>query len=516
MLIHLSAAALLLSPSSPRPQDDAASAAADALPRPNVLVLVADDLGYMDTSPYNAETFYETPHLARLAEEGVRFTQGYAAAPVCSPTRYALQTGRHPARGKATEWFSGRRKERFQGAEYDDRMALEEVTIAEALKAEGYDTFFAGKWHLGKDEGLWPEHQGYDINLGGHERGGPYGPGKYFTPYGNPRLEDGPEGELLTERLGRETAAFVRAHGEGGPRNGAPFFAMLSFYAVHTPLMTTEALQAKYKAKRLELGLTSVEDSERYAPEEQCWPTERPRKVRVVQDNPIYAGMVESMDAAVGAVLTALEESGLDANTIVVFTSDNGGLSTSEGSPTSNLPLRGGKGWLYEGGIREPWLVRWPGVTTGGAVSDVPVTSYDLLPTVLDAVGATLPAGVAIDGTSFVPALRGDAELRRVTPLIWHYPHYGNQGGFPGAAIRRGDWKLIERHEDGRVHLYDLANDVGEANDLAETQADVVEELRMELHAWYDAMDAQFLRAIENRESPFHELVPWRPGRDAE
>ena len=502
----LSAAALLLSPLSSQTVED------PPRPRPSVLVFVADDLGAMDLESDNPDTFHETPHLAQLAKEGMRFTQGYAAAPVCSPTRYALQTGRHPARGRATEWFGGRRVERFRGAEYNAFMALEEVTLAEALKEEGYDTFFAGKWHLGKEEGLWPEHQGYDENHGGHDRGGPYGPGKYFSPYGNPRLEDGPEGEHLPARLARETAAFVRAHGEGGARAGQPFFAMLSFYSVHTPLMTTPAMIDKYTEKRLEQGLTDVPDSERYKPEEQCWPTDRPRTVRVLQDNPIYAGMVETMDDAVGTVLGALEEAGLASSTLVVFTSDNGGLSTSEGRPTSNLPLRGGKGWLYEGGIREPWIVRWPGVAAPGSTCSAPITSQDLLPTVLEAVGAPLPAGRVIDGVSFAPCLRGEPATPRGS-LVWHYPHYGNQGGFPGAALRHGDWKLIERHEDGRVHLYDLATDPGERADLAERHPEVVEELRAELHTWYEALDARFLRQVEKESSPFHDLKPWRPGQ---
>jgi arylsulfatase A-like enzyme len=210
------------------------------------------------------------------------------------------------------------------------------------------------------------------------------------------------------------------------------------------------------------------------------------------------------------------EEAGLSESTLVVFTSDNGGLSTSEGHPTSNLPLRGGKGWLYEGGIREPWIVRWPGVTAPGTTCDAPITSQDLLPTVLEAVGAAPPDDREIDGVSFVPCLRGAKELERGGPLVWHYPHYGNQGGFPGAALLRGDWKLLERHEDGRVHLYDLASDPGERRDLAGERPELVRELRAELHAWYEAMDARFLRPVLDEDSPFHGLEPWRPGREEE
>lgn len=472
----------------------AACSSARLLP-PNILVIVADDLGYMDIGANNPDTFYETLAIDGLAARGMRFTQAYAASSVCSPTRYSLMTGRYPTRVGATDWFTGTNAQTFLPAELHDRMPLAEVTIAEALREDGYATFFAGKWHLGPTSEYWPEAQGFDVNAGGHERGGPYGPGRYFTPYGNPRLEDGPEGEHLPARLAQETVRFIEAH------DGRPFLAYLSFYSVHTPLMAPEPLVEKYRAKAARLGLG---DRQEFAEEEQIWPDADVRRVRVLQSHAVYAAMVEAMDRAVGVVLRSLEESGIADNTIVVFTSDNGGLATSEGHPTSNLPLRGGKGWLYEGGIREPFIVVWPGTVEPGSVSAVPVISNDVYPTLLEAVGTT-PGGVqAIDGVSLVSLLRGHGAPAR-DALFWHYPHYSNQGGFPGGAVRMGDWKLIERYEDGQVHLFNIVDDPGEQRDVAAANVDRVQRLRSRLHGWYEGVEARFLRA--RPEGP----LPWRP-----
>ena len=469
----------------------------------NFVFFLVDDLGYMDIGANNPGCFYDTPNVDRLASSGMRFTNGYAACPVCSPTRLSIMTGKYPSRTDATNWFSGARAERFAPAPLHNRMDLEETTLAEALKEHGYATFFAGKWHLGPTEEFWPEHQGFDVNKGGWMRGGPYGPGKYFVPYGNPRLDDGPEGEHLPDRLANETCNFIEQHMEG------PFLTYLSFYSVHTPLVSREDLKQKYQAKAERLGLL---EKDQFADEEQNFLTNRPRKVRTVQSHAIYGGMVEAMDLAVGKVLDKLDQLGLAENTAVFFTSDNGGLSTSEGSPTSNLPLRGGKGWLYEGGIREPYLIRWPGVTDPNATCDVPVTSTDFYPTMLAMAGLPSRPDQHKDGRSLVRLLKGDKKFDREA-LYWHYPHYGNQGGFPGGAIRMGDWKLLERYEDGRVHLYNLAEDLGEKNDLAEKHPDRVETMREELHTWYKEVDAKFLRPKNNTpDAP----KPWQPAYVAE
>ncbi len=466
-----------------------------AAERPNFLFLLVDDLGYMDVGAYNPDCLYDTPHIDRLAADGMLFTDGYVVSPVCSPTRYSIMTGRYPSRVDATNWFTGTRAGRFRPAPLHNRMPLDEVTVAQALREHGYTTFFAGKWHLGPTEEYWPENRGFDFNLGGHSAGGPYGPGRYFTPYGNPRLEDGPEGEHLPDRLATETVEFMRAHRD------RPFFAYLSFYSVHTPLMGRPDLVKKYEERVRQLGL---EDVDAFDDEEQVWPVKQPRRVRVVQSHAVYAAMVEAMDLAVGKVLQALKELGLDDNTVVFFTSDNGGLSTSEGSPTSNMPLRCGKGWLYEGGIREPYLIKWPGGTQPGSTSAVPVTSTDYYPTILEIAGLPPLPEQHLDGVSLVPILKGSGELQR-DAIFWHYPHYSNQGGFPGGAIRMGDWKLIERYEDGRVHLYNLAEDIGERHDLAEQEPERVRAMRQRLHEWYTEVDAKFLEP--HPDGP----QPWRP-----
>jgi len=460
----------------------------------NIVFLLVDDLGYMDIGANNPKTFYETPHIDRLAATGMRFTNGYAANPVCSPTRYSIMTGKHPSRVDATNYFSGKRSGRFNPAPLHDAMPLAEVTIAEALKARGYATFFAGKWHLGPTEEFWPERQGFDINKGGHKHGGPWGGRKYFSPYANPRLKNGPPGEHLPDRLANETVAFIEANKD------KPFLAYLAFYSVHTPLMAPKPLVEKYKAKARKLGL---EGKTAFAGEEQVW-GKRPRKVRTLQAHAVYGAMIESMDAAVGKVLGKLDDLGIADNTAVFLMSDNGGLSTSEGSPTSNLPLRGGKGWLYEGGIREPFLIRWPGVTKGGSVCHVPVVSMDFYPTILDVVGAPSKPRQHLDGLSLARLLRGGTHLKR-DALYWHYPHYSNQGGIPGGAIRMGDWKLIERFEDGRAHLYNLRDDIGERTDLAARHADRVDAMREKLHAWYKEVDAKFLRPKPGGPKP------WKP-----
>ncbi|HEV7222647.1 MAG TPA: sulfatase [Pirellulales bacterium] len=444
--------------------------------RPNIVFFLADDLGRHDLGCYGS-TFYETPHLDRLAKEGARFTAAYAACPVCSPTRASIMSGQWPQRTGVTDYIGAAAPEKWNRntkllpAAYADRLGLDEPTLAKALKAAGYATFFAGKWHLGP-EGWWPENQGFDVNRGGVTRGAPNGGGKYFSPYDNPRLADGPPGEHLPDRLATETTKFIESNRQ------RPFFVYFSLYSVHTPLMAREDLRKKYEAKRRRLAL------------EPEWGREGERDVRLVQEHAVYAGMVEAMDQAVGKVLGKLDELGLAENTLVIFTSDNGGLSTSEGWPTSNVPLRGGKGWMYEGGIGEPLLVRWPKEVKAGTVVGAPVSSPDFFPTLLEAAGAKPQPGQTLDGLSLMPLLRGGALPERA--LFWHYPHYGNQGGAPGAAIRRGDWKLIEWLEDGRAELFDLAADPGEQLDLAAEQPERVAKLRAELQDWQREVGAKF------------------------
>ncbi len=450
-------------------------AASAAEQRPNFVFFLVDDLGWTDLGCYGS-SFYETPNVDNLAKSGMMFTDAYAACQVCSPTRASILTGRYPTRTGITDFIGAaqpdrwKRKTKMLPAPYEMQLAHDEVTLAEILKENGYATFFAGKWHLG-GEAHWPEHQGFDVNQGGIDRGGPYGGKKYFSPYGNPRLEDGPAGEHLPDRLATETVKFMTEHKD------EPFLAYLSFYSVHTPLISREDLKQKYQKKK-----ETIKHGE-------IWGQEGERKVRLVQEHAVYAGMVDAMDQAVGKVLKGVDDLGLTDNTVVMFMSDNGGLSTSEGHPTSNLPLRGGKGWIYEGGIREPMIVRWPGVTKANSSSDQYVSSVDFFPTILQIAGIELPSEVTLDGMSFAPVLEGK-EIDRGA-IYWHYPHYGNQGGSPSAAIREGDWKLIEFYEDGHLELYNLADDLSEENNLVEKKPDVAEKLHTELKAWREETGAK-------------------------
>jgi arylsulfatase A-like enzyme len=392
----------------------------------NVIFMMADDLGYMDVGFNNPKTFYETPNLDSLASQGLRFTSGYAACPVCSPTRSSILTGQYPARTKNTDYFGapngyqelpanaaamttgnfGNQANRpVLPAPYLERLAASHITMAEAFRAKGYATMSAGKWHLGK-KGSWPEDHGFDVNIAGTDAGGPYGGEGYFSPYNNPRLPDGPDGETLPDRLAAEVSKFIIANRD------RPFFIYFPFYSVHTPLMAPQELIEKYKNKREKLGLDAV------------FASDPPREVRQIQEHAIYAAMVEEMDRAVGKVLRTLDENKLTEDTIVVFFSDNGGLSTAEGSPTSNLPYRAGKGWIYEGGIREPLVIRWPKTIKPGGTCETPIISTDFFPTFLQACGFDLMPGQHKDGTSnpHFPALRADplalsgASRRKQTP----------------------------------------------------------------------------------------------------
>lgn len=445
----------------------------------NVVWMVADDLGWRDLGCYGS-SFYETPRLDSLAAEGAKFTQAYAACPVCSPTRASLMTGKYPQRTATTDYFGAPQPDGVDKhwtankpllpAPYNNFLPLEEVTIAEALLDAGYKTFHAGKWHLGA-KGFLPENQGFEVNIGGGFGGGLR---SYFPPYQNPSLPDGPEGEHLPLRLARETATFIQANRE------QPFFAYLAFHSVHIPLQARADLEKKYVEKKRSLPETP-----------EVWGQERDSKVRLVQDLPVYAAMVEGMDEAVGIVLDALAQAGLAENTLVLFTSDNGGLATAEGHPTSNLPLRGGKGWLYEGGVRVPLLVRWPGVAEGGTVVNAPVFSGDLYPTSLEAAGQALRPEQHLDGKSLKELLRGERSKVH-DELFWHYPHYGNQGNSPSAAMRQGDWKLITCFEDDTTELYRLDTDAGERQNLAESEAERTTAMLNRLKEWQASVGARF------------------------
>ena len=443
--------------------------------RPNFVFFLVDDLGWADVGCFGS-TYHETPKIDALCESGMKFTDGYAACPVCSPTRASIMTGRHPVRVDITDWLPGmgikNKKTRFALVEDRDELPLEEVTIAEVLKQNGYRTFFAGKWHLGH-EGFWPSDQGFDINIGGHHKGSP--PGGYYAPWTNPVLKARHEGEYLTERLTEESLEFLESHNKE-----QPFLLYLSYYNVHTPITPYEKKIEHYrqKAERSFEGETPMEKEHRV-------------KSRMRQDNPKYASMVAAVDISVGQIVEKLDELQLADNTVIVFFSDNGGLCTQHrGGPTCNLPLRSGKGWLYEGGVREPMIIRAPGVTKPGGVCTTPVVSMDFFPTMLELAGLPAMPELHVDGESLVPLLSETAALPERT-FYWHYPHYHGTTWAPGASIRDGDWKLIESYEYDKVELYNLKDDLGEREDLSKQFPDKAEELLVKLHTWQKEMGAK-------------------------
>ena len=454
--------------------------------KPNILFILIDDLGWRDLGCYGS-SFYETPNLDRLAADGLRFTDAYAACPVCSPTRASLLTGKYPATLGVTDWIDwfGRchpRRGKLIDVPYVRQLPSSEVTVASALRDGGYRTWHVGKWHLGGPESR-PEQFGFDVNVGGCEWGSPSR--GYFSPWGIPVLPAGRlDGEYLTDHLTDEAIRLIRTPGD------QPFYLNLCHYAVHTPIQAPRELVAKYEDKARRLGL----DREKALEEGEPFPFKANWEARVIrrliQSHPVYAAMIENLDWNIGRVLQALEETGQADNTLVMFTSDNGGLATAEGSPTTNRPLSEGKGWMYEGGTREPLIARWRGRIRPGATCSVPVTSPDLYPTLLDVAGLPARPEQHVDGVSFAPLLAGGGRLER-DAIFWHYPHYGNQGGTPGASVRCGDHKLIQFFEDGRLELYNLREDIGETRNLAAEQPALARELHGRLTAWQQRVEAK-------------------------
>ncbi|MEC8337106.1 MAG: sulfatase [Planctomycetota bacterium] len=430
---------------------------------PNFVVVLVDDLGWKDLGCYGA-SYYETPHIDQLAADGVRFTEAYAAAAVCSPTRAALLTGRYPARIGITDWMrmapEGTRTDRRDPPTdaYENvgeglltprnpyRMELEEQTIAELLTESGYITGQVGKWHLGA-EPWYPDKQGFAFHRGGSDLGQPPNYFFPFSPKSSHRLsgfESGPSGQYLTDREAEEATAFIR-------RNHAkPFFLFLSHYAVHTPIQAKKDLKAHFD-----------------------------KKPRSDQKNPAYAAMIASVDQSVGRVLAELDAQGLRENTLVILTSDNGGLA----SVTNNAPLRGGKGNPYEGGIRVPLIARWPGMIPAGSTSNVPVSSIDIFPTMLDAASLPIPEEPPIDGESLLGVMEGRDELTR-EGLFWHFPHFRGRDATPYSMVRQGDYKLIRFYDDGHLELYDLAHDPSEQQNLATREPERAKQLDVLLSKW--------------------------------
>jgi arylsulfatase A-like enzyme len=429
---------------------------AECADQPNVVLILADDLGWTDLACFGSD-LYETPNIDRLSRDGMRFTSNYSACNVCSPTRAALMTGKYPARLYITDWIPGLPPDnpKVIVPDFTKYLPHEEVTIAEKMKAAGYATASMGKWHLGGPE-HYPETHGFDINIAGTDMAKP-NPG-YFAPYDIATIKQGPKGEYITDRLTDEAVKYIREH------HDQPFFLYLPHFAVHLPVQAKKKLIAKYQQRLRELGDTK-------------------------QSNAGYAAMIESLDDSVGRIRETLDELGIADKTIVIFVSDNGGRVPT----TSNAPLRVGKGSCYEGGVRVPMIVHWPGVTQADSECDVPVITMDLFPTILAMVGEELDEGLVCDGVNLVPLLRQEGQIAE-RPLFWHYPHYQHyqQGGTtPYGAIRRGDYKLIEFYDDRGVELYNVREDIGEQNDLAASEPERVKELQDELHAWLKSVDAQ-------------------------
>ena len=430
--------------------------------KPNFIIFLVDDLGWMDVG-YMGSQYYETPNIDQMAKEGMVFTNAYA--PNCAPTRASLISGmyasRHgvytvgnPARGKSENRM-------LIPHPNNTELAGSFVTLAEALKENGYTNAHVGKWHLGEDEETSPEAQGFDVNIGGTHAGHPK---TYFSPYKNPKLSDGSDGEYLTDRLTDEALQFVEQNKDN------PFFLYFAHYAVHTPIQAKKEITARYENKEGFHG----------------------------QDNPKYAAMVESTDQSLGRVLQKLRDLDLDENTVVLFFSDNGG----HGAVTTQYPLKGSKGMLYEGGFREPMIAWWPGKIKEGSTNDEVVMGFDFYPTLVELAGGT-PEKYKTDGQSLVPLILGEGNWNREA-VYWHFPAYleGYNGiknpedlvrgwrAVPSGAIRKGDWKLIEDFEDGSLQLYNLAEDISEKNNLVKTNPKKVEELLRDMRLWRKEVNA--------------------------
>ncbi len=440
--------------------------AVESVKKPNIVFILIDDMGWADGACFGSK-FYQTPQMGALAASGVRFTQAYAACAVCSPTRAALMTGKYPARLHITDWIAGEgapKNSRFKIPDWQQHLPLGETTLAGALKKQGYTTAHIGKWHLGGGEFL-PQHQGFDTNIAGGEIGHP---ASYFWPYGAtnndhrvPGLAErgGMKGDYLTDQLTDEALNFIEANRDH------PFYLNFCHYAVHAPLMGKQEL------------IDAAAD----------------RPGADGQSNRVYAAMIKSVDESVGRIVKKLEELHIADHTLVVFTSDNGGVVHFGKPPaTSNFPLRNGKGSAYEGGLRVPLIVKAPGVTHAGTVCDSPVITMDFFPTLLELAGADQSASrMAVDGKSVVPLLRGEAATPHPA-LFWHYPHYWNGGKIsPYSVARVGDWKLIRFYETGTEELYNLKADLSERHNLAESNPDKRTELDTRLDDWLKEVGAQ-------------------------
>lgn len=437
--------------------------------RPNFVVLLVDDLGLGDFGCYGAK-FYETPHIDRLASRGMKFTNAYAACTVCSPSRAALLTGRYPARLHLTDWITGHVNPhaKLRVPDWNMRVEHQRILLPEALKQAGYKTAFFGKWHLmpigAPDfDQHYPTSHGFDVNVGGREWGQPKGPGKYFSPFGMPNLDDGKPGDFLTDKLTDTAVDFL-----DGTNRDQPFLLYLSYYTLHGPIMSPSESVTKYKQK----GRTFENTNNEFL-------------------NPKRAGMVDRLDASVGRLMEKLTQLGIAENTVVVLTGDNGG-----DHDRTTAGLRDYKGFSHEGGTREPFIVNWPGQTKPGSTCDEMIIGMDVYPTFLDMAGLNPRPAEHLDGVSIVPLLSGESTQLERDKLFWHYPHYHRTK--PYGAIRHNNWKLIEFFEQGDLELFDLSADPTESNNLAESNPDKAAQLLAELVDWRQSVGAQMMTENPN------------------
>ena len=440
--------------------------------KPNVIFILVDDLGWNDLG-YTGSKFYESPNIDTLSNYSFQFTNAYSASPVCSPTRASIMTGKHPSRVNITDWIPGNdpKDKPLLGPQDLDGLPHEEITIAEELKSSGYNTFYIGKWHLGS-EGSYPEDHGFDINIGGFEKGSPMG--GYYSPYKNPKLSDGPEGEYLTDRLTNEALGLINNRDAR-----KPFALFLSFYNVHTPIQANLEHVDYFKEKLSKMNDNIVRTR-----------GEGEALTRLNQTDAEYASMVYAVDKNLGKLFKTLKDNDLYENSLIIFTSDNGGLSTLRRvAPTSVYPLRAGKGWLYEGGIKIPQLIKLPGNIEKEIVDDITV-SYDIFPTILDVAG--IRNENEIDGISLIPRLLEKSKIDREN-IYWHFPHYHGSLWKPGSAIRSGDWKLIFDYESNEAKLFDLKEDPSELNDISNLFNEEKDRLIIELEKMKKETNANFV-----------------------
>jgi arylsulfatase A-like enzyme len=463
--------------------------------KPNIVFFLVDDMGWKDLGCYGS-TFYDTPNIDAFASNGLLFSHAYAPAPVCSPSRASILSGKNPARLHLTDW-TGPEKWHSSGKlktpDFAQHMDLAEITLAEAFKENGYATCFLGKWHVGSGK-YYPQYQGFDVTIGVSEAGGPP---SFFYPYYNegyegtewpPQIEDlaatGKAGEYLTDRLTDEALKYLE-------NVEPPFLLYFSHFAVHRPHQAKEALIEKYQTRADMLPL--VDSLTHYI-------KERESITKTRQDFPVFAGMVESVDQSFGRLVRKLEAKGMLENTIIVFTSDNGGLSSTKRRDitlsTSVLPLRAGKGWLYEGGIRVPMIIGWKGRIESGRTSSVSISGTDMYPTLLDMAGLDLKPEQHVDGINLSSLILHDKNPNSKN-IFFHYPHYHPSGQSPASAVISGDYKLIRWYEEDTVELYNLTEDIGEHTNLAEEMPELTHRLSEILDHWLVQVDAQMIEDNE-------------------